>query len=351
MKVRRQMTLLMHRTREFHGEDDTVQYITVYENEFLSVIGLDYEISAQDDRQDVSVLKMNIGSSRDTVEAVVKSGIWSTAKSRDEKILEHRRVLSILKLMHLEGVDKKRVSHLSDFQLFRLAIARALFSYPRTIICNNPFYNVDSAFRIKMLAELHRVQKKTGVSIVYVTGEATEALRISDRIAIVHGNCIEQIGTPEEIYNTPVSRFVAKAVGINNVFEGYIRQEKDKTQIVMECGYIQATLSEFYENNLLYVAVRPECIRLTKECPENIYLEGRVLEYRFACAFYETRVQLADGREVVSFLKDRSYEIGQMVYLDWDDASATYMHTIGEPIYSTIEKLSKEVGNSLTISV
>lgn len=351
MKVRRQMTLLLHRMREFRGEEDTVQYITVYENEFLSIIGLDYEVSAQDDRQDVAVLKMNIGSSRDTVAAVVRSGLWSNAKSRDEKILEHRRVLSILKLMHLEGVDKKRVSHLSDFQLFRLAIARALFSYPRTIICNNPFRNVDSAFRIKMLAELHRVQKKTGVSIVYVTGEATEALRISDRMAIVHGSCVEQVGAPEEIYNRPVSRFVAKSVGINNVFEGYIRQEKDGTQIIMECGILKASLSEFYENNLLYVAVRPECIRLTKEQPKNVSLEGKVLEYRFAGAFYEVRVQLADGHEVVGFVKEKQYDIGENIYLDWDEEKATYMHTIGEPIYSTIEKLSKEVGNSLTVSV
>ncbi|GLR50994.1 ABC transporter ATP-binding protein [Shinella yambaruensis] len=128
------------------------------------------------------------------------------------------RVTAGLKSVGLSAFSGRKPAELSGGQQQRVALARSMVMEPKVLLLDEPLSNLDARLRVEMRAELQRVQKETGVTMIFVTHDQAEALSLADRIVVMREGLIEQIGTPEEIYNNPVSSFVADFVGFENVF-------------------------------------------------------------------------------------------------------------------------------------
>ncbi|HET7616063.1 MAG TPA: polyamine ABC transporter ATP-binding protein, partial [Bacillales bacterium] len=130
------------------------------------------------------------------------------------------RVTNALKMVQLEGFRDRSVKQLSGGQQQRIAIARAIVNNPKVLLLDEPLGALDLKLRKQMQIELKRLQQSLGITFIYVTHDQEEALTMSDRIVVMNGGEIEQIGKPKEIYERPVSRFVAGFIGETNIFEG-----------------------------------------------------------------------------------------------------------------------------------
>ncbi len=128
------------------------------------------------------------------------------------------RVTAGLKSVGLSKFAARKPAELSGGQQQRVALARSMVMEPKVLLLDEPLSNLDARLRLEMRTELQRVQKETGVTMIFVTHDQGEALSLADRIVVMLNGAIEQIGTPEDIYNRPVSRFVADFVGFENIF-------------------------------------------------------------------------------------------------------------------------------------
>lgn len=128
------------------------------------------------------------------------------------------RVESGLKSVGLMDYAKRKPPELSGGQQQRVALARSMVMEPKVLLLDEPLSNLDARLRLDMRTELQRVQKETGVTMIFVTHDQAEALALADRIVVMRAGAIEQIGTPEEIYNAPISHFVADFVGFENIY-------------------------------------------------------------------------------------------------------------------------------------
>ncbi len=124
-----------------------------------------------------------------------------------------------LRTVNLTSFSSRKPPELSGGQQQRVALARAMVMEPKVLLLDEPLSNLDARLRLEMRTELQRVQKESGVTMVFVTHDQVEALALADRIVVMKDGAIEQMGTPEEIYNQPISRFVADFVGFENIFE------------------------------------------------------------------------------------------------------------------------------------
>lgn len=136
------------------------------------------------------------------------------------KTEQEKRVIEMLELVRLPGIAKRKPSQLSGGQQQRVALARALISHPRVLLLDEPLGALDLKLRQEMQVELKRIQHQVGITFIFVTHDQEEALTMSDRIAIFNHGCIEQIGSPTELYEHPHTRFVATFMGTSNVVEG-----------------------------------------------------------------------------------------------------------------------------------
>lgn len=143
------------------------------------------------------------------------------------------RVTKMLELVQLEGFEKRYPSQLSGGQKQRVAIARALINRPRVLLLDEPLGALDLKLRKQMQLELKRLQRKLNITFIYVTHDQEEALTMSDRIAIMHDGILDQLGTPEEIYEKPKTRFVATFIGETNTFDGCISKINGENISVM----------------------------------------------------------------------------------------------------------------------
>lgn len=128
------------------------------------------------------------------------------------------RVTAGIKSVGLSAFSGRKPTELSGGQQQRVALARSMVMEPKVLLLDEPLSNLDARLRVEMRAELQRVQKETGVTMIFVTHDQAEALSLADRIVVMREGLIEQVGTPEEIYNNPASSFVADFVGFENVF-------------------------------------------------------------------------------------------------------------------------------------
>jgi ABC-type Fe3+/spermidine/putrescine transport system ATPase subunit len=151
------------------------------------------------------------------------------------------RVAEALRLVRLEGHQGKYPRQLSGGQQQRVGLARALVYRPKVLLLDEPLSNLDAKLREEMRFEIKDVVTRLGITAVYVTHDQEEALALSDRVAIMNRGRLEQVGTPEEIYGHPRSRFVAEFVGLSNFFEGDVRAVKGEDMVVT-VGGLEVTL-------------------------------------------------------------------------------------------------------------
>ena len=143
-----------------------------------------------------------------------------------------KKVSRMLKLVQLEGYEKRKPSELSGGQKQRVAIARALVNNPKVLLLDEPLGALDLQLRRAMQIELKHLQKKLGITFIYITHDQEEAINMSDRIAVMKGGRIEQMGTPDEIYNHPKTSYVATFVGNANILHGVVESVQGETAVV-----------------------------------------------------------------------------------------------------------------------
>ncbi|MBQ8038606.1 MAG: ABC transporter ATP-binding protein, partial [Lachnospiraceae bacterium] len=138
------------------------------------------------------------------------------------------KAYEVAKLVQIDGLMDRKPSELSGGQQQRVAIARALVKMPRILLMDEPLSNLDARLRLQTREEIRRIQKKTGITTIFVTHDQEEAMSISDMIVVMKDGVIQQVGKPQEVYDNPVNQFVAKFLGTPpiNLFEGEIKDER-----------------------------------------------------------------------------------------------------------------------------
>ena len=180
-----------------------------------------------------------------------------------------RKVKEMLELVQLPGYEKRKPSELSGGQKQRVAIARALVNNPKVLLLDEPLGALDLQLRRAMQIELKRLQKKLGITFIYITHDQEEAINMSDRIAVMNEGRFEQIGSPDEIYNHPRTSYVATFVGNANILKGRAAGTENGCVLVELPGGIMpvdAAGEEIKEGEEVTLAVRSENIRLDGGC-------------------------------------------------------------------------------------
>ena len=198
-----------------------------------------------------------------TIEENIAFGLKMKKVPKDEI---GKRVKKMIELVHLEGYEKRKPKELSGGEQQRVSIVRGLINNPKVLLLDEPLSALDLKLRKKMQIELKHLQKKLGITFIYVTHDQDEALSMSDRIVVLNKGKIEQVGTPVEIYDYPNSLFVAHFIGETNLIKGYVtHKEPGKIKIKTKEGFEIVTIyDEFEVDDKINLVIRPEDIRLTK---------------------------------------------------------------------------------------
>ena len=192
-----------------------------------------------------------------------------------------KRVLSMLELVKLVGLDKRYPRELSGGQQQRVALARALVTRPEILLLDEPLSNLDAKLRVEMQVEIKRIQKSLGITTIIVTHDHEEAVSLADRVVVMHAGEILQIGTPQQVFETPVSPFVADFMGFSTFLRGRV-DEIDGDAATVRCGESRVLvkrerLGALQAGQPCMLAVRAENLRLARaEDTQNVF-EGRVV--------------------------------------------------------------------------
>jgi putative spermidine/putrescine transport system ATP-binding protein len=236
-----------------------------------------------------------------------------------------RLVDEALELVRLPGLGDRLPKELSGGQQQRVALARALVYRPALLLMDEPLGALDRKLREQLQLEIKRVHRERGISVLYVTHDQEEALTMSDRIAVFDHGRIQQIGTPEELYDRPSTRFVASFVGDTNLVSGRTVSMADGVcEIETSAGRVRASARQPIANGAaVVVAVRPERVAFVSE---EAGLAGVVTDVIFVGTARKYAVRLSDGTEcfVLRQVSAASMAgVGATVRLSWDAAHAT----------------------------
>lgn len=229
-----------------------------------------------------------------------------------EKSEHERRVQEMLELVHLGEYGKRYPNQLSGGQQQRVALARALVAEPGLLLLDEPLSNLDAKLRESMRFEILEIQKKTGITVVYVTHDQSEAMAMSDRVVVMSMGVVQQIGAPHEIYTQPANKMVADFIGLVNFMDGEAKGDR---------VFLKGTNVSFPNTNNIVgeatVAVRPENITMS--------LNGGQIEGQLTHRFYlgdaiDYRVQVGEHivRVIVKGADIDAIPDGSKVYLDFD---------------------------------
>ncbi len=201
------------------------------------------------------------------------------------------RVEEMLSMVNLSGYEKRSVTSLSGGQQQRIAIARALVNKPRVLLLDEPLGALDFKMRQDMQYELKNIHKQAGITFIYVTHDQEEALTLSDTIAVMNQGIIQQIGTPEDIYNEPKNAFVADFIGDSNIIDGIM--VRDLLVNILGVNF-PCVDTGFGNDKPVDVVIRPEDVILTQ--PDKSDMKGVVTSIIFKGVHYEMEV-MAHGYE------------------------------------------------------
>ncbi|HEX9123067.1 MAG TPA: ABC transporter ATP-binding protein [Actinomycetota bacterium] len=188
---------------------------------------------------------------------------------RRRKVERHeidQRVKEALRLVDLHGFEGRKPGRMSGGQAQRVALARALVNRPKVLLLDEPLGALDLKLRKRMQLELKRIQEEVGITFIYVTHDQEEAMTMSDRVAVMRGGRIEQVGHPEDVYENPVTEFVASFLGASNLLDGELKDVQDGVATVLLAGgdtvHLPAERAAFDAGSTVKVGVRPEKITI-----------------------------------------------------------------------------------------
>lgn len=219
------------------------------------------------------------------------------------------KVSYYLKLVQLHGQENKKPNQLSGGQKQRVAIARALINEPEVLLLDEPLSALDAKLRQQLLIDLDTIHDRIGITFIYFTHDQSEALSVSDRVAVMNNGEVLQVGTPFEIYETPADSFVAKFIGETNLLTGTItnKQEQLYTIDTPPLGPIMVTSSrDFPLGSQVIHSIRPEKIAITKQKPESLpedfnLLRGKVFETIYSGFQSKFFSDVMEGEKILEF--------------------------------------------------
>jgi iron(III) transport system ATP-binding protein len=241
-----------------------------------------------------------------------------------------------LKLVHLDGYGNRRIDQLSGGQQQRVALARALVIEPQILLLDEPLSNLDAKLREETRVEIKRLQLELGVTTIYVTHDQAEAMAMSDRIMVMKNGVIQQVGTPQEIYNRPNNEFVASFIGESNLLEGIVEEIHDQQiRVRFSSDWVLTGLQEnvapkttLTKGEKVKISIRPESIReaKTEENGENI-VRGKVAlsEFTGVSVNYITQIGELQLKSMFINLGNRVYQRGEELALSIPKESVYFL--------------------------
>ncbi|HEX6473964.1 MAG TPA: ABC transporter ATP-binding protein [Candidatus Limnocylindria bacterium] len=261
------------------------------------------------------------------------------------------RVREMLNLVELPGYESRRPAQLSGGQQQRVALARALINHPRVLLLDEPLGALDLKLRKQMQLELKRIQTEVGITFIYVTHDQEEAMTMSDRIAVMRAGRIEQLGTPEELYERPTTAFVAGFLGVSNLLEGEVagREGSLLTVRLPDGTTLRAPANGTAPSGQIRVGVRPEKLKVDAGAQAAATdglnaLSGTVLDASYMGVSTQYLVQTSEGHRLTVYAQNLNtagagelLADGQHVQLTWKPqhtfviGGGGHEHVAGDP--------------------
>lgn len=242
-----------------------------------------------------------------------------------------KRVLQALETVRMGGFDKRQPGQLSGGQRQRVALARSIVDHPAVLLLDEPLSAIDAKVRAEVREELKRLQRETGITFIYVTHDQEEALTLSDRMAVMRGGKLLQVGTPEEVYENPADLFVASFIGKANFFAGELAESSGNKAKVKTYGEIvAATLKDqVAAGGKVRVMVRPENLALSREAHGTSW-EGKIIQSQYLGHATEYLVAALGGEfRALELRSRRTYREGETVHLSFNENEALVYREAG----------------------
>ena len=237
------------------------------------------------------------------------------------------KVTNILKLVELEGMESRMTNQLSGGQQQRVALARALVLEPGVLLFDEPLSNLDAKLRVTMRTEIRKIQQKVGITAIYVTHDQSEAMSISDKIIIMSNGRVEQIGTPQEVYYQPNSRFVADFIGEANFLDARVKAAKEGKADILVSGQ-EMTVNNYVDakpGEDVLLVLRPEAVRLS----DTGQLPGEVILSTFMGAYQYYHLRVGDITVQITEYNPvgkKIFRVGDKAALAFDPAGVYILH-------------------------
>lgn len=226
-----------------------------------------------------------------------------------------KKVNHIINLVGLEGLENRSPGQLSGGQQQRVALARALVMEPGVLLFDEPLSNLDAKLRVYMRNEIRKIQQNLGLTSIYVTHDQSEAMSLSDRVIVMNKGKIEQVGTPQEIYQRPATEFIADFIGTANFADATIKEaDKDSVTVHMLGSITQIPVNDssiFKKEEKVRIVIRPESITVA----DSGRYKGKIILSTFMGNVQEYTIKAADATLFV----ETSNPSGKKIYKENDD--------------------------------
>ncbi|RUW21366.1 ABC transporter ATP-binding protein, partial [Mesorhizobium sp. M1E.F.Ca.ET.041.01.1.1] len=246
-----------------------------------------------------------------------------------------RKVGRALDMVRLPGSEKKLPSQLSGGQQQRIALARAIVFQPQVLLLDEPLSALDANMREEMRVEIKKIQKETGITAIFVTHDQEEALSMSDRIVVMNAGSVEQIGTPEEVYEMPATAFVADFLGKANMLAGTVSKSDGAIAITLAAGQTIDVTSPrpLAPGSKVTIVVRPQKLSVGATASTN-RLSGRVVStsYLGGSAIYEIDIGGETSIRANAPINGRIVREGEPIEVGFDPAGCVLLDESGQRI-------------------
>ncbi len=238
-----------------------------------------------------------------------------------------QRVDDMLQAVHMQDFANRYPSQLSGGQKQRVALARALSPKPKVLLLDEPLSALDLKLRQNMRLELRNIQKEVGITFIFVTHDQEEALEMSDRICILANKQVQQIGTPQSIYESPVNKFVADFIGETNFLNATLQSvTENQASVMTDIGTFTAPAANICKNDNVCVSLRPEKISINSK-EKDIHITATVIDTYYMGGYSHYKVKISKGTELYvskrnENINDISYPIGAEVDIGFNVDSA-----------------------------